>query len=90
MNFKKFPKYLVMAVYLLRSLDIPQSIKLIQDVSYLWTEFYIKTEIKPVISLFKVRFVYKDKELVNFKLKDIKELGKIIEDLKKMRGERFR
>lgn len=90
MNFKKFPKYLVMAVYLLRSLDIPQSIKLIQDVSYLWTEFYIKTEIKPVISLFKVRFVYKDKELVNFKLKDIKELGRIIEDLKKMRGERFR
>ena len=70
--FSKLPKMVTLAILLLKSLDLKEAIRLIQEILYLWREFYIKIKIKPVIEVFKVSFYYKDIRLVGTEVKDIK------------------
>lgn len=83
--FNKLPKMVTLAILLLKSLDLKEALKLIQEILYLWREFYIKVKIKPVIETFKVSFYYKDTRLIGTDIKDIKELSKLIENIKRSR-----
>lgn len=88
--FKNVPKKIVKTLMLLKALDIPSTFKLLQEVMYLWREYYIKTEIKPVIKEFVIQFSYKDNNLLSFKTEDLKDLIKIIQDIKLSRGEKVK
>lgn len=78
----KLPKLLRLTLLFLGSLDIPITAKVGQLLLYLWREFYIKVSIEPVITDYKVTLYYKDKYLSKTKIKDLKELCKILEELK--------
>lgn len=79
------PKALVLAILLLKSLDFKEGIQLIRDIVYLWREFYIKTQIKPVIQKYKVSFYYKDKWIMGTDVTDPKDIFKLVEEIRKTR-----
>lgn len=81
--FDKIPKKVAMAILLLKHLDIRETLKLTQELLYLWREFCIKTEIKPKIVEYKVNFYYKDYLINKIEIKDIRDLLKIIPEIKK-------
>lgn len=78
----KIPKLLRLTILFLGSLDIPISVRVGQLLLYLWREFYIKVSIEPVITDYKVVIYYKNKYLSKTKIKDLKELCKMLEELK--------
>lgn len=83
MSIEKIPKRTALALCLLKSLDLPHTLKLCRGILYLWREFMIKVAIKPKITSYKITFTYKDKEIGNYSLKDVRELVRIIEEIKR-------
>lgn len=83
----KLPISVKLTAALLRALNIKESLKLWKVVIYLYQEFYIKTKITPKIEHYTVQFSYKDNQLLQVKVKDLKELNQVIDTLKKSRGE---
>ena len=72
---------------LLRGLDIRDSLKLLQSVVYLWREFAIRADVKPIIKEYIISFYYKDNTLLTFKTEDLMDLQKVIRDLEIARTE---
>lgn len=85
MMFDRLPKTILSAIMLIRALGIKDSMKLIQEIMYLWREFYIKTNITPVIKEYIIAFYYKDNQLIQFEAKDLKELLRVAQQIKESR-----
>jgi len=85
MLFNKLPKAITLAILLLKSLDLKDSMRLIKEIMYLWREFYIKTKITPVIREYIIAFYYKDNQLIQFNTSDLKELLKVAQQIKESR-----
>lgn len=85
MLFNKLPKAITLAILLLKSLDLKDSMKLIKEIMYLWREFYIKTKITPVIREYIIAFYYKDNQLIQFNTNDLKDLIKVSQQIKESR-----
>lgn len=83
--FNKLPKRITLAILLLKSLDLPLSMKIIKDALYLWREFFIKLQIEPVIKEYIVSFYYKENQLIQFRTNDLKEILKVSEQIKESR-----
>lgn len=83
--FNKLPKRITLAILLLKSLDLPLSMKIIKDALYLWREFFIKLQITPVIKEYIVSFYYKENQLIQFRTNDLKEILKVSEQIKESR-----
>lgn len=88
MSLSKIPKMIILTLALLKALDLKnnESIKIIQDVMYLWREFYIKTRIEVVPKEFIVEFKYKDKTLSSCRMQSLKDIRKLIQQLKESRA----
>ena len=84
---KNLPKTIVLAILLLKALDLKEGIRLIQDIVYLWREFYIRIQIKPVIQKYKISFYYKDKRIMGTDVNDPKDLFKLIDDIRRTRAD---
>lgn len=84
--FAKLPKIIILTIFLIKALDLKETVNLIQAVTYLWREFYIKVKVKPIIEHFKVSFYYKEEKLCGTEIKDLKDLLKLVEDVQKMRA----
>lgn len=84
--FKDLPKILTLAILLIKAIDIRETPRIIQGITYLWREFGIKTKVTPVVKEYKISFYYKDEQLCRTKIVDLKEMLKIIDDIKNMRG----
>lgn len=82
MIFDKLPKTVALAILLVKALDIRDAIKITQQILYLWREFMVKISIKPRIQNYKVSFYLKDDYLNSTTVTDLKDVIKIIEDLK--------
>lgn len=87
MMFDKLPKQILNGIMLIRALEIKDSMRLIQEIIYLWREFFIKVRIKPVIKEFIISFYYKDNQLSQFYTKDLKDFMKIAQQIKESRVE---
>ena len=61
--------------------------EILKLVVYLYREFSIKAVITPKIEKFIVQFKYKDEQLLQLKVKEIKELKEVINTLMKSKGE---
>lgn len=83
--FDKLPRKVALAIMLVKALNVKESIRLVQDILYLWREFLIKIDITPVIQEFKVSFYYKDERISGIKIKDLREIVRLIRDLEKTR-----
>lgn len=81
---KRFPKYIVKTLYLLKALSPRDVVKMYQAILHLWLEFKIGVQIDVVVKHYVVRFKHKDEPEDEFKLKDLKEL---IPHLRKMINE---
>ncbi len=86
--FDKLPKKLALAILLLKALDLKDTLRITQQLLYLWREFMIKTSITPKIESFKVSFYWKDKYIDGVTVKELKDIIKVIESIKESRGEK--
>ena len=78
---KNIPKIVGLAIMLIKALDLKECVKLINKILYLWREFYIKIKLIPIIKEYKVIFYYRNDRLISTKIKDLKELISIIDDI---------
>lgn len=83
--FDSLPKKVALAILLLKALDLKDTLKITQQILYLWREFMIKTSITPKIESFKVSFYWKDKYIDGVVVTDLKDIMKVIEQLKESR-----
>ena len=82
--FNKIPKVIMLAIFLIKSLDLREGLSLVQELVYLWREFNIKVRIIPKIEYFTICFSYKDKQLKQIKTDRLKDIIKISEEIKSM------
>ena len=82
--FNKIPKVIMLAIFLIKSLDLREGLSLVQELVYLWREFNIKVRIIPKIEYFTICFSYKDKQLKQIKTDKLKDIIKISEEIKRM------
>ena len=82
--FNKIPKAIMLAIFLIKSLDLREGLSLVQELVYLWREFNIKVRIIPKIEYFTICFSYKDKQLKQIKTDRLKDIIKISEEIKRM------
>lgn len=80
--FDKLPKRVALAILLVKALDIRETLKITQQILYLWREFMIKINITPKIESFNVSFYYKDKYISGTTIKELKDIIKVIEEIK--------
>lgn len=74
----------MLAIFLIKSLDLREGLSLVQELVYLWREFNIKVRIIPKIEYFTICFSYKDKQLKQIKTDRLKDIIKISEEIKRM------
>ena len=74
----------MLAIFLIKSLDLREGLSLVQELVYLWREFNIKVRIIPKIDYFTICFSYKDKQLKQIKTDRLKDIIKISEEIKRM------
>lgn len=86
--FKSLPKTIVLAIFLIKSLDLREGLRLVQELNYLWREFNIRVRIIPKIEYFTICFSYKDKQLRQIKADKLKDIIKISEEIKRHRCEK--
>lgn len=82
--FNKIPKTIMLAIFLIKSLDLREGLSLVQELVYLWREFNIKVRVIPKIEYFTICFSYKDKQLKQIKTDRLKDIIKISEEIKRM------
>lgn len=82
--FNKIPKVVMLAIFLIKSLDLREGLQLVQEVVYLWREFDIKVRIIPKIERFTICFNYKDRQLKQIQTVHLRDLIKISEEIKKL------
>lgn len=80
--FDKLPKKVALAILLVKALDIRETLRITQQILYLWREFMIKVNITPKIESFKVSFYYKDKYINGVTIRELKDIIKVIEEIK--------
>lgn len=85
--FNKIPKVIMLAIFLIKSLDLKEGLSLVQELVYLWREFNIKVRIIPKIEYFTICFSYKGKQLKQIKTDRLKDVIKISEEIKEMQCE---
>ena len=85
--FNKIPKAIMLAIFLIKSLDLREGLRLVQELVYLWREFNIKVRIIPKIEYFTICFSYKDKQLKQIKTDGLKDIIKISKEIKRMQCE---
>ena len=85
--FNKIPKTIMLAIFLIKSLDLREGLSLVQELVYLWREFNIKVRIIPQIEYFTICFSYKDKQLKQIKTDRLKDIIKISEEIKRIQCE---
>ena len=77
----------MLAIFLIKSLDLREGLSLVQELVYLWREFNIKVRIIPKIEYFTICFSYKDKQLKQVKTDRLKDIIKISEEIKRIQCE---
>lgn len=82
--FDKIPKMVALAILLIKALDLRETIKLTQQILYLWREFSIKISIKPIIKNFKVCFYYKDDFISKVYVDNLKDILSTIHEIEYM------
>ncbi len=82
--FNKLPKTIMLAIFLVKSLDLRDGLKLVQELVYLWREFDIQVRIIPKIQNFTICFNYKDRQLKQIKTDHLRDLIKVSEEIKKL------
>ena len=82
--FNKIQKTIMLAIFLIKSLDLRERLTLVQELVYLWREFNIKVRIIPKIEYFTICFSYKDEQLKQIKTDRLKDIIKISEEIKRM------
>lgn len=77
----------MLAIFLIKSLDLREGLSLVQELVYLWREFNIKVRIIPKIEYFTICFSYKDEQLKQIKTDRLKDIIKISEEIKRIQCE---
>lgn len=82
--FNKVPKTIMLAIFLIKSLDLREGLQLVQEVVYLWREFGISIRLIPKIQYFTICFNYKGRQLKQIQTAHLRDLIKVSEEIKKI------
>lgn len=88
--FDKLPQSIKTALAVVRIANPWDYLRIVKSIVYLWREFYVRTRIDVVIKEFDIQFYYKDDNLLRLKTNDIRDIIKLIEDIKKSRGKNLK
>lgn len=88
--FGRLPKSIKTALMIIKIANPINYLKIIQDIIYLWREFYVRTRIDVEIKEFDIQFYYMDNNILRLKTSDIRDISKLVNDLKKTRGEHLK
>lgn len=88
--FDKLPQSIKTALAIVRIANPWDYLRIVKNIVYLWREFYVRTRIDVVIKEFDIQFYYKDDNLLRLKTNDIRDIIKLIDDIKKSRGENLK
>lgn len=88
--FDKLPQSIKTALAIVRIANPWDYLRIVKSIIYLWREFYVRTRIDVVIKEFDIQFYYKDDNLLRLKTNDIRDIIKLIDDIKKSRGENLK
>lgn len=88
--FDKLPQSVKTAIAVVRIANPWDYLRIVKSIIYLWREFYVRTRIDVVIKEFDIQFYYKDDNLLRLKTNDIRDIIKLIDDIKKSRGENIK
>lgn len=88
--FDKLPQSIKTALAIVRIANPWDYLRIVKNIVYLWREFYVRTRIDVVIKEFDIQFYYKDDNLLRLKTHDIRDIIKLIDDIKKSRGENLK
>lgn len=80
------PRKLIRVIQFLYGIDIQDSLALFKQLVYLYREYYILTDIKPIIKEYIVTFKYKEEVLVHARVKSLKEILDIVNSIKLARS----
>lgn len=86
--FSAIPKVIMLSIFLIKSLDLREGLRLVQELIYLWREFNIKVRIIPKIQYFILCFSYKDIQLKQVRTERLKDLIEISEEIKRRQCEK--
>lgn len=79
--YNQLPKVLMRSIALIQSLGLKESFKLAMKVLYLYCEFYINTDVRPVIKEYKIIFNKGSKEVGTATIEDIAGLDLLCDQL---------
>lgn len=79
---KRFPKYIVKTLYLLKALSPRDVVKMYQNIMHLWLEFRIGVQIDVVVKHYVIKFRHKDEPDDTYKVKDLKEIFQYLKKAK--------
>lgn len=88
--FDKLPQSIRTALAIVRIANPWDYLRIVKNIVYLWREFYVRTRIDVVIKEFDIQFYYKDDNILRLKTPDIRDISKLVDDLKKTRGEHLK
>ena len=88
--FDKLPQSVKTAIAVVRIANPWDYLRIVKSIIYLWREFYVRTRIDVVIKEFDIQFYYKDDNLLRLKTNNIRDIIKLIENIKKSRGENIK
>ena len=88
--FDKLPQSVKTAIAIVRIANPWDYLRIVKSIVYLWREFYVRTRIDVVIKEFDIQFYYKDDNILRLKTSDIRDISKLVDDLKKTRGEHLK
>lgn len=88
--FDKLPQSVKTAIAVVRIANPWDYLRIVKSIIYLWREFYVRTRIDVVIKEFDIQFYYKDDNLLRLKTNNVRDIIKLIENIKKSRGENIK
>ena len=88
--FDKLPQSVKTAIAVVRIANPWDYLRIVKGIIYLWREFYVRTRIDVVIKEFDIQFYYNDDNLLRLKTNNVRDIIKLIENIKKSRGENIK
>lgn len=88
--FDKLPQSVKTTIAVVRIANPWDYLRIVKSIIYLWREFYVRTRIDVVIKEFDIQFYYKDDNILRLKTSDIRDISKLVNDIKKTRSEHLK
>ena len=79
--FNKLHRALTRTILFVKAMDLQNTVKLIQKLVRLYREFYIRVDLEPVITRWRVSFYYKDRYVSATSIEKLSGLAGLLSEI---------